>query len=157
MKINLLIPVLAAALLAQPLAAQTPEDEVLEVVTGLFDAMRAGDTTAMRSTFHPAVRLITTGTRNGEPFAALVPVDAWLGGVAGAEQVLDERLYDTEVRVRDNLATVWTGYDLYVGDRFSHCGADAFQLVRTADGWKITQVADTRQQQGCEPQEETSR
>ena len=28
---------------------------------------------------------------------------------------------------------VWTPYDFYVGDTLSHCGADAFVLVREDD------------------------
>lgn len=146
---TLILPVLALALLFDPAAAQSPETDVLEVVHRLFDGMRSADTTMMRSTFHPDVRLITTGTRDGEPVASTVPVSTWLEGVAGAEEVLDERLYDPEVRVQDNLATVWTYYTLHVGDRFSHCGFDAFQLARTAAGWVITQVTDTRQREGC--------
>lgn len=146
----LILPVLALALLSHPATGQSPEDDVLQVVHQLFDGMRSADTTMMRATFHPDVRLITTGTRDGEPVASIVPVSDWLEGVAGAGQVLDERLYDPEVRVNGNLATVWTYYTLHVGDRFSHCGFDAFQLVNTADGWRITQVTDTRQRDGCE-------
>lgn len=145
-----LVPALAASLLASPAAAQSAEDEVLAVIERLFDGMRSADTTMMRSTFHPDVRLVTTGERDGQPVASLVPVERWLEGVAGAEAVLDERLYGTQVQVAGNLATVWAFYTLHAGDRFSHCGYDAFQLVRTTDGWKITQAADTRQREGCD-------
>lgn len=146
-------PLFATALLAAPpaapAAAQSPEAEVLAVVERVFDGMRAADTAMIRATFHPDVRLITTGTRDGQPFAGTVPIQAWLDGVAGADQVLDERIYDAEVRIADNLATVWTYYTLHIGDAFSHCGYDAFQLARTADGWKITQIMDTRRRDGC--------
>ncbi|MEJ2504439.1 MAG: nuclear transport factor 2 family protein [Gemmatimonadota bacterium] len=130
-------------------AAQAPEQQVLDVVERLFDGMRAADTTVMRSTFHPDVRLFTTGMREGEPVATEVPVTRWLDGVASSQSVLDERLHEPEVRVADNLASVWTFYTLHVDDELSHCGFDAFQLVLTGSGWKITQVADTRQQEGC--------
>ena len=144
-----LAPVLALALLVDPATAQTPEADVLQVVQRLFDGMRAADTTAMRSTFHPDVRLVTTGTRDGQPVAAIVPVDRWLEGVASADRVLDERLHDPEVRVSGGLATVWVFYTLHIGEELSHCGFDAFQLVLTGDGWKISQVADTRQREDC--------
>lgn len=149
MKQLLMIPALAAAL-AGPAAAQSPEADVLAVVHRLFDGMRTADTAMMRSTFHPDIRLITTGTRDGRPVARVVGIEAWLQGVADADRVLDERIHDPVVHVADNLATVWTYYTLHVGDAFSHCGYDAFQLVRTADGWRITQVTDTRRQDGCE-------
>lgn len=140
-----------ALLLAVPSArAQTPDEQAAEqVVRDLFDHMRNGDAEAMRALFHPDARLVTTGMRDGQPLVRLVPVPDWLQGVAGADRVLDERLYETEVRVAENLAFVWTEYSLFVGGQFSHCGTDLFDLVRTADGWRIIQVADTRKQEGC--------
>jgi hypothetical protein len=147
----LMIPALAAAALAGPAAAQSPEAEVLEVVHRVFEGMRTADTTMMRSTFHPDIRLISTGERDGQPVVRVSPAEAWLEGVAGAGRVLDEQLYEPEVRVDGNLATVWTFYTLHVDGELSHCGMDAFQLALTADGWKITQVADTRRREGCDP------
>lgn len=146
-----------ALLMAGPAAAQAgagpaapTEITPLVVVETLFDGMREGDTDKMRSTFHPEARLVTTGTRNGQPVAGIVPIERWFESVAGADQVLDERIYDATVHVDGNLAVVWTYYTLHVGGRFSHCGYDAFQLVRTADGWKIIEVADTRRTEGCD-------
>jgi hypothetical protein len=31
-----------------------------------------------------------------------------------------------------------------VDEKYSHCGVDVFMLVKTADGWKISTLADTR-------------
>jgi hypothetical protein len=45
---------------------------------------------------------------------------------------------------------VWAKYAFFLGDRFSHCGIDAFQLHQTADGWKIFQLTDTQRSEGCE-------
>jgi hypothetical protein len=42
------------------------------------------------------------------------------------------------------LATAWMDYTFHVGERFSHCGVNAFQLFRSDDGWQIIQIADTR-------------
>ena len=44
-----------------------------------------------------------------------------------------------------------------MGKRFSHCGVDAFQLVKTAAGWKIFQLSDTRRKEKCEIPEEISK
>jgi hypothetical protein len=45
-------------------------------------------------------------------------------------------------------------YGFFLGDQFSHCGVNSFQLVRTEDGWKTIHLIDTRQQAGCEVPEE---
>ena len=36
-----------------------------------------------------------------------------------------------------DLAVVSGRYTFYVGDKFSHCGKDVFNLLRTEAGWKI--------------------
>jgi hypothetical protein len=45
--------------------------------------------------------------------------------------------------VTGDLALVFGRYTFHVGDKFSHCGTNAFQLVRTEAGWKIANVAST--------------
>jgi hypothetical protein len=45
-------------------------------------------------------------------------------------------------------------YAFFAGDTFSHCGVNAFQLFKGADGWKIFHIADTRRREGCEMPEE---
>ncbi len=58
--------------------------------------------------------------------------------------MLDERLWDMEVRVDANLAQAWTYYALYVNDEYHHCGVDAFQLFHDGVAWKVFHIADTR-------------
>ena len=144
-----LVLAISPAMVGGLAAQEGPEAAVEAVVQELFDHMRAGDADAMAELMHPEVRLVTTGMQGGTPGAQVVPVGAWLDGVRNSTAVLDEELYDVEVRVNQGLATVWTGYELRVDGEFSHCGVDAFQLVRTGDGWRILQVADTRTTEGC--------
>jgi hypothetical protein len=153
---------LALAAPAAPAAAQTAapaphaeREAVLAVVNRLFDAMRQGDTAMLRSTFHPDARMATAAVRNGTPMLNLEGVDGFATALGGkpAEQVWDERLYNEVVHIDGTLATVWTEYDFYLGDQFSHCGVDSFQLAKTADGWRIFSIADTRQREGCPKRE----
>ena len=125
--------------------------EVLAIVQQLFDAMRARDTARMRSLFDTGATLVSAGARGGGPGMQRMTVSQFIAAIAGAPagRVLDERIYAPEVRVDADLATVWTEYDFYVGDQFSHCGVDAFQFARTAAGWRIVALADTRRREGC--------
>lgn len=146
---------LSAALLAGPAVARAQQDEeaaVLAVVESMFDAMRAGDSTALRAVLHPGATAATAFARDGVP---TLDREASLDGFVQAvgtphEAVWDERIWDSEIRIDGPLATVWTPYAFYAGEQFSHCGVDAFQLFRSADGWKIFHVADTRRREGCE-------
>lgn len=145
------LALLALALPATAAAQTGDEEEVLAVIETLFDGMRAADTARMRATFHSDVALWSAGERDGAPTLETVPVQRWLDAVGRPhEEAYDERLWDEEVRIDGRLATVWTRYAFFVGERFSHCGVDAFQLFRSADGWKIFHVADTRSTEGCD-------
>lgn len=120
-----------------------------EVVEQLFQAMKAGDADAMQALMHPDVRLVSTGVREGSPVVQVMGVERWLDGVRASTRELDERIYDTVVHQEAGLASVWTRYDLYVDGEHSHCGVDDVLLVRTADGWRIVHLADTRSTEGC--------
>ncbi|MGW8265612.1 MAG: nuclear transport factor 2 family protein [Longimicrobiales bacterium] len=138
------------ATVPHPTAAQTAEDEVLAVVSGLFEGMRAKDAETLKSLFHPDALMTGTGMRDGSYQVTMNPPDGWISSISsftGGE--IDERFYDPKVEISGPLASVWTEYDLYVGGEFRHCGVDAFHLALTDDGWKIVHVADTRVQEGC--------
>jgi hypothetical protein len=63
--------------------------------------------------------------------------------------VWDERIGEVEIKIDDNLATAWMNYAFYVGDTFSHCGVNAFQLAKGEAGWKVIQIADSRRKVAC--------
>jgi ketosteroid isomerase-like protein len=152
---------LAAALLLLPTAtarASGPQDDardVLAVVQRLFDAMKAKDTAAVRAVFEPRARLVGMRTRqDGTVVLQHLGVDDFVGFIGrDARGPWIERAFEPEVRVRGTLATVWASYDFHFGKEFSHCGVDAVQLLRTADGWKIVSLADTFEREGCPKRE----
>jgi len=131
-------------------AAQRREQEVLAVIKRLFDGMRAADSAAVRSVFDPDVKFVSVTMRGDSSRIQNEALDEFVTAVGTPRpQPLDERLRNTRVFVDADLATVWTEYDFYVGDRFSHCGVDTFHLVRHPQGWKIVALADTRRRAGC--------
>ena len=136
-----------------PQAAQAQDDErraVLAVVQRLFDAMRTRDSAAMRSVFESTGRLMAVRLRQGQPVISTTPWEQFAAANArDTARVWDERIYDPEVRIDATLATVWVAYDFYAGATFSHCGTDAFQLLKGPAGWKVLQIADTFQREGC--------
>jgi hypothetical protein len=154
MKLSL---VSAAVLLAAPLAAQSPApfrptqpvaDSLVRVVRTLFDGMRAHDTTMVRSVFVP-------GAQFSRPPAAGRPhrfttVDQFVAAVGRPDEPWDEKFYDPEIREDAGMATMWTFFTFHRGTEFSHCGVNAIQLVRTSEGWKISGLADSSRNTGCE-------
>ena len=140
---------------APPATATSAADraEVLAVMKRLFDAMRAGDSAAARAVFHPNAQLGSTIVRNGTPDVRLDSLATFLKSVGTPHtEVWDERTSGEIVHVDGPLAVLWTRYAFYAGSKFSHCGVDAFQMARTAAGWRIVSLIDTRQRTGCPEQ-----
>lgn len=136
-------------------AQATTEAEVLAPIHKLFDGMRAGDSSMVRAAFHATARLQTTFTdKEGNPQIHTGELDKFLVSIGTPrEQIYDEQIWGYDVKIEDNLATVWTPYTFYLGETMSHCGVNAFQLAKTTDGWKIIQITDTRKKEGCQEKE----
>ena len=132
-------------------AQQTPADSVKQTIKTMFDAMRKGDTTLLKSTFAKSLILQSISkdqdgkailsTENGNDFAKVIG--------APHAVVYDERVVFDAVKTDGSLASVWAPYKFYLGDKFHHCGVDVFQLMRTTEGWKIIYIVDTRRKDKC--------
>lgn len=140
------------AILGVPAAAQqeTEREAVMAPIHQLFDGMRRHDSAAVHGAFAPEGRLVSLDTRSGTPALRIITPGQFAAAVGRAQgDPWNEPIYNPEVRIDGPLATVWARYDFLLGEKWSHCGTDAIMLAKLADGWKITQIADTRQQQGC--------
>jgi hypothetical protein len=137
---------------AQEADEQDPETAALAVVQGLFDAMRASDSSAVSSLWaEGATSLGSSFTTPDGPAISFTPRDDFISLVGGAEPgSLDERYIVRSVIVEDNLVTVVTPYEFYFNGNFTHCGVDVFVIARTGDDWKIVGLTDTRRRGGCE-------
>jgi hypothetical protein len=150
---SLAIATAAAALLApSTLPAQSSDrDAVLATIQRMFDGMAAGDTAMMASTLEDGARLVQTFSLDGVPATRELMMSEFLVRVADHEgEALIERFWDPEVRIHDNLATVWVSYNFYLGAQLDHCGEDAFQLARTPEGWWVIAIADTQRRECTE-------
>jgi hypothetical protein len=124
------------------------ENAILATVQRVFDSMAAHDGAAIRSAMTADARI--TPIRCDEPGAA-VSVEQFAHGVEVNHSRLLERMWAPKVMVRGRLASVWSEYDFHRDGKFTHCGIDAFLLVKTADGWKISSIAYTAETEGCAP------
>jgi hypothetical protein len=133
------------------LKAQSAEDSIKATINGLFTAMqRADGAGAVASFADSAVMQTISRAKDG---SILVKTDkvAEFGAQIGVapKGALDERISFDVIKVDGPLAIVWTPYQFYYNGTFSHCGVNSFQMLRTAMGWKIQYIIDTRRRTGC--------
>jgi hypothetical protein len=142
------VMVTSAARTQASAAVPDEREAVLAVVQRLWDGMRTRDTALVRSVFDSSASLTRVATR-GEARVEVLPVSGFIEALGRATEPWNERMFAPEVRIDGSLATVWTEYDFYLGTQFSHCGVDAFQLLKTSAGWKIVALSDTARREGC--------
>lgn len=144
MRILLFISFLTAA---WSVSAQQEEKSVRAVIDKLFTAMQSGDSAKAATLFHPSARLQSTFTdRSGKTVLRSDEVRGFLDQIGGkpAGTTYEEKLLSAEVRIDENMATVWAPYEFYLNGQLSHCGVNAFQLIRLENSWSIIQITDTR-------------
>jgi hypothetical protein len=132
-------------------AQQTATDSVKQTINTLFDAMRKGDSTLFKSTVIKDMILQSiSADKSGKAVLTTENTADFVKAIGTPHaQVYDERIVFDAVKIDGALASVWAPYKFYLGDKFSHCGVDVFQLMRTADGWKIIYIVDTRRKDNC--------
>jgi hypothetical protein len=130
----------------------TDELAVKKTIDQLFTGMQKGDSAMVRNAFHSSSRMMTCYIgRDGQSYISEDPLIDVLQAVAGAkENEWNEKIISYSIFIDLNLAQVWTNYEFYFQEKFSHCGVNAFQLVLVENEWKIFQLSDTRKTDGCQ-------
>jgi hypothetical protein len=133
--------------------AQSESDEVQikKTITLLFDGMRDADTTMIRKAFAAKNTMQTIiKTKDGKIVVRTENINDFIKSVGlPHSEKYDERIVFTKILIDAELASVWTDYKFYIGEKFSHCGVNSFQLVKAEEGWKIIYIIDTRRKDKC--------
>lgn len=126
---------------------QDDRQAAINVVNELFAGMKAKNAEQIKSVFSADGQLIAidkprdgkslskTRLFSGEAFAKMI------SEAKGADYI--EKMPSPEAKISGDLAIVTGRYTFFVGDKFSHCGTNTFNLVRTETGWKIANGAST--------------
>jgi hypothetical protein len=142
-----LLLIFSASLFAQP----TETAAIKQTVNTMFDAMRKGDSTLLRSVFSKDMVLQSiSNNKEGKAILSVEKADDFVKAIGKPHSsVYDERITFGDIKIDGDLASVWAPYKFYLGDKFSHCGVDVFQLMKTTEGWRIIYIVDTRRKDNC--------
>ena len=115
------------------------------VIQNMFTAMKNSDTVLLKTCFSPTAVFQTVASTSNEVIVKNETVQNFINSIskqpAGS---LDERIVFETVKTNMDLAVVWTPYEFYFKDKYSHKGVNSFQLVKFKEGWKIQYLIDTR-------------
>lgn len=125
---------------------QQQNQEIEKPIRNLFIAMKNADPELLKTTFSDTAILQTItkdGVKNEEIKDFIASISKYSKGD------LDERIVIEAIHMDGNLASVFTPYSFYFKGKFSHCGANSFQLVKQNGEWKIQYLIDTRRKENC--------
>jgi hypothetical protein len=121
---------------AQAAAAQDRE-AVMATVQAFFDTMTAADVEGARRVLQPQGRFHAMRIRDGKPDVRAFSNEEYFADLQASKQKMQERIWNPDVRIHGLIATVMAPYDFWIDGKFSHCGVDTFDLIKTEDGWRI--------------------
>lgn len=125
---------------------QNQSKEIEKPIRNLFSGMKNIDPVMLQSAFSDTA-ILQTITKDGVKNEDIKDFVASVSKMAKND--LDERITIEAIHVDGNLASVFTPYSFYFKGKFSHCGANSFQLVKQNGEWKIQYLIDTRRKDNC--------
>jgi len=140
----------APARTATPPERTADETAVLMAVQQFFETMTANDEAGARAVLDPEGDFVSVRwDAGGNPVVRRSSNEDYLASLSTEPTSYLERSWASQVLIHGPIAVVWTPYDFHVDGAFSHCGVDAFQLLRTEAGWIITDGTYTVERTGC--------
>jgi hypothetical protein len=132
--------------IASSVLAQKADDskDAMAVVNKLWAEMAAANPAGIVALHNPGAQLVAViKTKDGKSVVRNLTVDEFSKGFADKTHAVKEDMYTSDVKVDGDLASVWGRYVFFIDGKVSHCGIDAFHLVRTDGVWKIGGIAST--------------
>jgi len=122
------------------ISGQSTEKEregVMKTMQAFFDTMTAHDVEGARRILQPQGRFHAMTMKDGKPDVRAFANEEYFAQLQASKQKMQERIWNPDVRINGLIANVSAPYDFWIDGKFSHCGVDAFDLIKTEDGWKI--------------------
>jgi hypothetical protein len=137
----------AVALLAAPLAANSPTPEALAVrdgVSDFFNALASDDKTALARQMIPEGMIFIHDRRTPDaPRLAMVPVAKHLENWLKSPGDVAEVMHIEHVLVDGDMAQAWGPYYFTVSSKLSHCGINSLSMVRREGRWLVANTSFT--------------
>jgi len=160
MELNKWLDEIAPRIANSHIEKPTEQESAAAVADKLFEAMKAKNFDGIKNLFLPGGQLTaldkprtgegfsTTRNFSGDAFAKLISESK------GDEFI--EKMPEKDVRIYGDAAVVTGRYTFHVGDKFSHCGTNAFHLLKSDGVWKIANATSTLEMTNCDKKQDFS-
>ena len=131
--------------------ALTSDQQAVKItIEQLFQALYDGDSTKAKMAFVDSARLYTIFATNDSTVIKEGKLQQFIHAIGSPHDFQwIEKSWDYKISIDGVFAQAWCSYAFFAGERFSHCGVDAFHLVKQNHRWRIFSLADTRRKDDC--------
>ena len=138
--------ILLSLMLVFTSALYSQNEDVKQVVVTFFKGFHAKDSITMKSVCADKMILQSISeSSKGNQLKKDSPQDFFRSiATIPATILFEERILNYSIQVDGAMAHVWTPYEFYVNNKFSHKGVNAFTLFKDNGQWKIVYLIDTR-------------
>jgi hypothetical protein len=151
MRLGLLPVLLVACPTAFADVRHAEYDAIMEVVDTLFLAINTSDAELTKSIVTPdSMNYVVSPDGQGGWQHKSVPQSFYTDQTNYGPEKVTERYWSPTLLIDEAIAVFWAPYDFYIDGKFSHCGIDAFDLIKVGDEWKVGNASYTRRTTGCE-------
>jgi hypothetical protein len=135
----------------QPKGTEKEVAEVLAATYQILEAINTKNPDLARPVLLEDAVFYSIRESRGKQVVGTETAKKFLSGLKKGRDKYVERMWNPQVSLQGDVATVRAPYDFHVNGNFSHCGTDLFNLIKTAEGWKITSITYDVVTEGCEP------
>ncbi|MCK5033234.1 MAG: nuclear transport factor 2 family protein [Calditrichia bacterium] len=127
-------------LLPNLILSQSEEKTIIETVQQFFNALESRDTTLARNVLLYDGQFFSVRESNSNINIKKTTHSNFIKKLNSSNEPIRETMHDPVVLIHKQVAIVWTKYEFYKNEEYSHNGVDAFSLLKTSDGWRIAGI-----------------
>ena len=127
-------------LLPNLIFSQSEENIILKTVQQFFDTLESRDTKLANSVLLSDGQFFSIRENNSNVNIKKTSHSIFVKNLTSSNEPLLETMHDPVVLIHKQVAIVWTKYEFYKNEEYSHTGVDAFSLLKTSEGWRIAGI-----------------
>ena len=125
-------------------------DSIQTAITKMLHAISSNDSIEAAKSVIREGRVMRVFNKDGNVNISFRSNNTWIEQTGKRKINVHERMWSPIIFYRGDMAIAWTSYDFHIKNKFSHCGAEMFNLVRVNNHWLVSDWAYTVEPNNCE-------
>jgi hypothetical protein len=130
--------------------APTEKEKIIKVVNQFFTVLESRDAELAKRIVLPEGCTFSIRETDKKMVIKSSSFQKFLDSLPNPKAKYKEVMENPQVLLHKEISVLWAKYKFYINSAFSHCGVDAFSLMKTSEGWRIASIIYTVEKIGCD-------